>query len=188
MNLRALMVVFVLALSSSGVPLSGCDGENDCADASDLLQIHAGESPDGQQLAEFAQDQNRTFSRRSLLSRRFSLETAETGSCKQCACQFIENAGKCGKKLGKSLKHCGAVEKCAKKTVNSFTKCSKYLAKGIVTSKWNGKHCKIKTKCYKEAKECMVPQSCFEAVPLADCLIKLGSEGGKAADQAVQAT
>ena len=33
----------------------------------------------------------------------------------------------------------------------------------------------------------MVPQSCFEAVPLADCLVKLGSEGGKAADQAVQA-
>ena len=32
----------------------------------------------------------------------------------------------------------------------------------------------------------MVPQSCFKAVPLADCLIKLGSEGGKAADQAVQ--
>ena len=62
MNLCALMMV-VLALSSSeGVPLSGCDGENDCADASDLLQIHAGESPsDGQQVAEFAQDQNRSI-------------------------------------------------------------------------------------------------------------------------------
>ena len=191
MNLRALMVVFVLALSSSeAVPLSGCDGANDCADASDLLQIHGGESPiDGQlnrmmhfaEVAEFAQDQNR-----SLLSQRFSLEPAETGSCKQCACEFIEKADKCGKKLGKSLKHCGSVEKCTKKTVKSMTKCAKYLAQGIVTAKWNGKHCKIKT-CYKEAKECMVPQSCFEAVPLADCWIKLGSEGGKAADQAVQA-
>ncbi len=173
MNLRALMVVFVLALSSSeAVPLSGCDGANDCADASDLLQIHGGESPiDGQlnrmmhfaEVAEFAQDQNR-----SLLSQRFSLEPAETGSCKQCACEFIEKADKCGKKLGKSLKHCGSVEKCTKKTVKSMTKCAKYLAQGIVTAKWNGKHCKIKT-CYKEAKECMVPQSCFEAVPLADC-------------------
>ena len=81
-------------------------------DASDLLQIHGGESPiDGQlnrmmhfaEVAEFAQDQNR-----SLLSQRFSLEPAETGSCKQCACEFIEKADKCGKKLGKSLKHCGS--------------------------------------------------------------------------------